>query len=226
MISTHAPLAGRDQTLVATETTPTEFQPTRPLRGATVFSFVARVIIEISTHAPLAGRDRTGRINDNTITEFQPTRPLRGATTVYLKQADASGFQPTRPLRGATGMVSKKCLKAFDFNPRAPCGARPSHHGPARRYINISTHAPLAGRDHTYCNYLTCFLEFQPTRPLRGATWKVNGALPEPSISTHAPLAGRDIKPMMRTAGVTGISTHAPLAGRDADACGIGEHTH
>ena len=58
MISTHAPLAGRDQTLVATETTPTEFQPTRPLRGATAYlrKFWNRYG-NISTHAPLAGRD-------------------------------------------------------------------------------------------------------------------------------------------------------------------------
>ena len=56
---------------------------------------------------------------------FQPTRPLRGATTVqqydYLK---ASAFQPTRPLRGATKSNKKETYQT-----------------------NISTHAPLAGRD-------------------------------------------------------------------------------
>ena len=55
------------------------------------------------------------------------------------------------------------------FNPRAPCGARPGHHSATRRYINISTHAPLAGRD---------LLEY--------------GETGETEISTHAPLAGRD----------------------------------
>ena len=56
-ISTHAPLAGRDQ-----------------LKALNVLDS------QISTHAPLAGRDghysRDGGI-DNI---FQPTRPLRGAT--------------------------------------------------------------------------------------------------------------------------------------------------
>ena len=78
-------------------------------------------------------------------------------------------FQPTRPLRGATtGLVHR--LSAFD----------------------ISTHAPLAGRDRR--RFLSAFRSDR--------------------ISTHAPLAGRDqqknLFPMS-----TKISTHAPLAGRD-----------
>ena len=82
-------------------------------------------------------------------------------------------FQPTRPLRGATN--------------------------DARRDLEndgISTHAPLAGRDH----YLMSKTEmenkiFQPTRPLRGAT-RCRGSvdLVQINISTHAPLAGRDNK--------------------------------
>lgn len=33
------------------------------------------------------------------------------------------------------------------FNPRAPCGARPETPTLSKRITNISTHAPLAGRD-------------------------------------------------------------------------------
>ena len=33
------------------------FQPTRPLRGATVMDWFGDVFFIISTHAPLAGRD-------------------------------------------------------------------------------------------------------------------------------------------------------------------------
>ena len=55
----------------------------------------------------------------------------------------------------------------------------------------ISTHAPLAGRDMAVSQERILFQVFQPTRPLRGATrvqiTKVGGY-----ISTHAPLAGRD----------------------------------
>ena len=57
IISTHAPLAGRDVELLPLTTSKEEFQPTRPLRGATHLGDVT-----------------------NMVTEFQPTRPLRGAT--------------------------------------------------------------------------------------------------------------------------------------------------
>ena len=60
----------------------TGFQPTRPLRGATLQTNTRDIIDAI----------------------FQPTRPLRGATY----QADIAkyneAFQPTRPLRGATSV--------------------------------------------------------------------------------------------------------------------------
>ncbi len=56
-------------------------------------------------------------------------------------------FQPTRPLRGAT---------ADEFYVAA--------------LTNISTHAPLAGRDIFTKEQTDALAAFQPTRPLRGAT--------------------------------------------------------
>ena len=55
---------------------------------------------------------------------FQPTRPLRGATCLGVTRAHYIKFQPTRPLRGAT--------KATQDD---------------KAGYQISTHAPLAGRD-------------------------------------------------------------------------------
>ena len=104
-----------------------------------------------------------------TPSRFQPTRPLRGATPDLKDYPEALVFQPTRPLRGATTACSLILGSFYDFNPRAPCGARP-------------VILPLVEFSKI----------FQPTRPLRGATqWAV--AAPRPAfISTHAPLAGRD----------------------------------
>ena len=56
-ISTHAPLAGRDEKLDQWYTAWDGFQPTRPLRGATLTGKPFRELFGISTHAPLAGRD-------------------------------------------------------------------------------------------------------------------------------------------------------------------------
>ena len=102
-ISTHAPLAGRDKSLPQMFGRQSEFQPTRPLRGATQeeehheriqIYFNPRApcgarprrkcggsnTTSISTHAPLAGRDGYNRKGVYCSTIFQPTRPLRGAT--------------------------------------------------------------------------------------------------------------------------------------------------
>ena len=133
-----------------------------------------------------------------------------------------------------------------NFNPRAPCGARPKHlstpqstkrfqptrplrgatirAGDIYPNIYISTHAPLAGRDWETCAYTARYIIFQPTRPLRGATFYRKCRNPtEYNISTHAPLAGRD--PMVPNKTVRNkISTHAPLAGRDSKSVQITMH--
>ena len=103
MISTHAPLAGRDRRARGVLALRREFQPTRPLRGA--------------THTVLQRTCST--------TGFQPTRPLRGATfQTRAPFQEPIRFQPTRPLRGATKSFSTSALGSPYFNPRAPCGAR------------------------------------------------------------------------------------------------------
>ena len=106
MISTHAPLAGRDGEMVMTVHRWFAFQPTRPLRGATAIVAEAIKSIKISTHAPLAGRDLR-RCGSSLASRFQPTRPLRGATMSSFGLPLIALFQPTRPLRGATAKVYK-----------------------------------------------------------------------------------------------------------------------
>ena len=148
---------------------PGAFQPTRPLRGATIANIIRTTIRKISTHAPLAGRD----LRPLTLTEqlyISTHAPLAGrdimdwfGDTFFIisTHAPLAGrdslpwqpilyeliFQPTRPLRGATsGSYTGNCA-ILDFNPRAPCGAR-RRLTPYRSCIAmISTHAPLAGRD-------------------------------------------------------------------------------
>ena len=125
---------------------------------------------KISTHAPLAGRDVNVDPCVSAIIKFQPTRPLRGATRVSQLLFVAVLFQPTRPLRGATDTFGFDCV----------C-------------LIISTHAPLAGRDHHRRDQQSGAFAFQPTRPLRGATSAVIAYMAYlDGISTHAPLAGRD----------------------------------
>ena len=102
-------------------------------------------------------------------------------------------FNPRAPC-GARHHLSSPPHKLRNFNPRAPCGARLQAAGLVFSPNTISTHAPLAGRDvaiaakqrknctnfnpRAPCGARRChsrktakeLYEFQPTRPLRGAT--------------------------------------------------------
>ena len=171
---------------------PGAFQSPRPLRGATTTgSKNQRAIPHFNPRAPCGAR-RSGARSTIFIETFQSPRPLRGATGDRRgrRQRDQN-FNPRAPC-GARHRQRTRILVRFHFNPRAPCGAR--QHGPLRRRRNrhrfqptrplrgatieriagehlfeISTHAPLTGRD-------------QLQEMLDNAD----------DISTHAPLTGRD----------------------------------
>ena len=167
-ISIHAPRVGRDAIGIQTARIEADFNPrapcgarpsilapqnghhlfqsTRPVWGATVDSGDIAVVLV-----------------------FQSTRPVWGATRAPLESAQSGKFQSTRPVWGATrscraaravGAISIHAPRVgrdvgwsytdasnYNFNPRAPCGARrsPSRCDPRGRQISI--HAPRVGRD-------------------------------------------------------------------------------
>ena len=126
-VSTHAPLAGSDDPTPKVNINAWVFQPTLPLRGATIQSW---------------------RSNQSMM--FQPTLPLRGATLVVRHGGLRSKFQPTLPLRGATLYNYKQSLGGARFQPTLPLrGATAPRLDMARRG-QVSTHAPLAGSDVEY----------------------------------------------------------------------------
>ena len=143
MISTHAPLAGRDVLVVSIGIKVFKFQPTRPLRGATEsVPALATSDFLISTHAPLAGRDRG-----------------KGCTLL-----DSENFNPRAPC-GARLQLKPQLFDFLDFNPRAPCGARLNELTHPSNHRGISTHAPLAGRDESSKIIVFALLNFNPRAP-------------------------------------------------------------
>ena len=152
MISTHAPLAGRDP-----------------------ISTVANALGVISTHAPLAGRDGVCVIKPiQTRTHFNPRAPCGARRIIGDILPKVNRFQPTRPLRGATcdGWQNEKKV---GISTHAPLAGRDEWVvTSSKQMYGISTHAPLAGRD--YLGVISASVDdiFQPTRPLRGATETVS----------------------------------------------------
>ena len=101
-ISTHAPRAGRDRNITPRYQHMFEFQPTRPVRGATLLS-----TITITRRGYFNPRAPCGARPEDDLTvyvsiQFQPTRPVRGATLIVVFHTMEQTFQPTRPVRGAT----------------------------------------------------------------------------------------------------------------------------
>ena len=183
-ISTHAPLAGRDGAVSGHAELWPKISTHAPLAGRDVQSAMAYLEAEISTHAPLAGRDLLPQPLRPQPKRFQPTRPLRGATGGIDNMKRQLQISTHAPLAGRDGVQSAMVyMEVEDFNPRAPCGARLSF------------------------NQLPLQLEeFQPTRPLRGATRKSMSCATNNTISTHAPLAGRDSKSVQITMHIFAIT--------------------
>ena len=168
------------------------FQPTLPLRGATRHRKEAGEPWLVSTHAPLAGSDHAGP---------SVARGARVSTHAPLAGSDAGAisikhfyneFQPTLPLRGATGTRARGPGSAPCFNPRSPCGERQAMAADGIKRQMFQPTLPLRGATGHTLNFSTSSSSFQPTLPLRGATLVHSVVVVVRHVSTHAPLAGSD----------------------------------
>ena len=218
-------------------------------------------IIAISIHSPRAGRDKRRPRNTAGRKYFNPLAPC-GARLAWIdEQINASLFQSTRPVWGETvGLVSLRALQKIisihspragrdgekrgakierrNFNPLAPCGARPSSAGTAARIFHFNPLAPCGARPHAgkifsggrdFNPLAPCGARpeadwfaprktvFQSTRPVRGETWRSLYAIfSTEKISIHSPRAGRDRRLIGKYGLMSIISIHSPRAGRDA----------
>ncbi len=123
------------------------FQSTRPVRGAT-------------------STERDAMLGSS----FQSTRPVRGATMRLRTPLMSSLFQSTRPVRGATlRRVPAGAGRGVSIH--APRAGRDSASGSTDWRGDVSIHAPRAGRDIHASSHVPAKMQFQSTRPVRGATY-------------------------------------------------------
>ena len=191
-ISIHAPLAGCDETYKIAQMGDAVFQSTHPLRGATCLAKLKDKTDEISIHAPLAGCDLIAR----------PAHHVR----LISIHAPLAGRDPVELIAG---------LHDGNFNPRAPCGARPCRrHAQVGAKIFQSTR-PLRGATLNSRRKEKA-MKFQSTRPLRGATVYTLEKADIDHISIHAPLAGRDWPRRARKKRRRHFNPRAPCGARPA----------
>ena len=166
----------------------------------------------ISTHAPLAGRDGCKYVVGRYTIRFQPTRPLRGATCSTRERKRQDAISTHAPLAGRDRLRPVYCGDGGDFNPRAPCGARPTL--PACRCppCNFNPRAPCGARRSLR---LTAATEnyFNPRAPCGARRRYSERRAVRNDISTHAPLAGRDHETVHCVTFASGFQPTRPLRG-------------
>ena len=133
-ISIHAPRVGRDLPMPSLSNSAVKFQSTRPVWGATAGDSDRNLTIKISIHAPRVGRDQDFGVHFLDVPPFQSTRPVWGATGRYGQDRPTRcNFNPRAPCgaRPAARHPNARCPSYF--NPRAPCGARRASGAPPAR---------------------------------------------------------------------------------------------
>ena len=100
LISTHAPLAGRDRDRRRLLPRGKYFNPRAPCGARLCKVLRPALFLPISTHAPLAGRDKKAFAQKQNQYQFQPTRPLRGATPAPELPAQNITISTHAPLAG------------------------------------------------------------------------------------------------------------------------------
>ena len=237
-----------------------QFQSTRPMRGAT-FQVVPRipgsisdfnprapcgarrfrVITElkelmISIHAPHAGRDLIVHEQNPHTLVISIHAPHAGRDLSQYEYHHHEGISIHAPHAGRDELSPLCDNLPYNFNPRAPCGARLLQSGyqsqpekfqstrPMRGatgnlltdelLTSISIHAPHAGRDFSPDMNARCLTNFNPRAPCGARRLALGTDSGGGHISIHAPHAGRDHLPGAGDL-PAGISIHAPHAGRD-----------
>ena len=116
---------GARRLLIEREDVLDEFQSTRPMRGATaMYVDIHAPRRKFQSTRPMRGATPLPPQPKTAKMRFQSTRPMRGATTCKVLQAFAWDISIHAPHAGRDIRAINHVVYKFDFNPRAPCGAR------------------------------------------------------------------------------------------------------
>ena len=205
---------GERRDMQPTDTLIDTFQSTLPVRGATRATRRPRNGVRISIHAPRAGSDARGIFHkgDTLISIHAPRAgsdrhgslrarnpcisihaPRAGSDARYYDSRPWNLISIHAPRAGSDGGGDVRPCFITYFNPRSPCGERPSaQRSPTGKPVfqstlpvrgatinrftsyafeSISIHAPRAGSDPAFFVNISA-LQFQSTLPVRGATWQ------------------------------------------------------
>ena len=148
---------------------------------------------------------------------FQSTHPLRGATVRFVNDYWRVLISIHAPLAGCDLRFESMADMPPNFNPRTPCGVRPTLFATPTLHMNFNPRTPCGVRQGSETQRL-CSKQFQSTHPLRGATIPGVSERTYTDISIHAPLAGCDLPRGHRRPRQKDFNPRTPCGVRPLDA--------
>ena len=122
---------------------------------------------------------------------FNPRAPCGARQDSIAAQIKTIEFQSTRPVRGATNPFCAPFSK-LEVSIHAPrAGRDDAHPGHRSGHGCFNPRAPYGARQDSIAAQIKT-IEFQSTRPVRGATNPFCAPFSKLEVSIHAPRAGRD----------------------------------
>ena len=144
MISIHAPRVGRDPDDPHPGPPVRHFNPRAPCGARPKEPELRYTASDFNPRAPCGARPVVGRIA-RAAALFQSTRPVWGATHVVLVDQVDLEISIHAPRVGRDDIHRRRRRRLGDFNPRAPCGARPAQSSPAARTDSFQSTRPVWG---------------------------------------------------------------------------------
>ena len=206
-ISIHAPRVGCDFQATALYDMIAEFQSTHPVWGATFLLGNNPGLVAISIHAPRVGCDTICPSSFNFADLISIHAPRVGCDPFFRpSRIMTSLFQSTHPVWGATRTRQSCTQGRAYFNPRTPCGVRPSPPPAPPRRSNFNPRTPCGvrpggrprRRERGNFNPRTPCGVRRPNHALFGRFWDFNPRTPcgvRHVGACHHPFHGPDFNP-------------------------------
>ena len=157
-ISTHAPLAGRDNASAAGNDAADDISTHAPLAGRDKVVSITSDRGRISTHAPLAGRDLT-TLRSRSKNCISTHAPLAGRDFHWWSFVSAYYISTHAPLAGRDRIRGDFFPRRTNFNPRAPCGARQGGFPARCKRSDFNPRAPCGARQQKCTNHYAHFCD-------------------------------------------------------------------
>ena len=214
-ISIHAPRVGSDGSTGRKHYTVSNISIHAPRVGSDAHVQVLPQAQQISIHAPRVGSDMDG-VKAILVDKISIHAPRVGSDANVARSISLIlEFQSTLPVWGATRAGRNQETTSKNFNPRSPCGERPSAFSCALTMGKFQSTLPVWGATASSFDKNATAQQFQSTLPVWGATQLGQRPAHSQPISIHAPRVGSDGRKDHRPCERPQISIHAPRVGSD-----------